>query len=273
MPLQSQTIVIFGGTSGVGLATAQALHAAGAFVIITGREESKLQHAITQVGTNARGETLDAADAAKVREFFARLGRFDHLVLALSGGKGGGPFRELKIEDLRAGFDAKFFLHAAAMRAALPTLRHDGSITLVSAISARAANPGTAGLAAINGAIECMVPVLAMELKPLRVNAVSPGVIDTPWWDRFPEAQRKALFEQSTELAAWGITVNHVAPGWIPTERHAGDSQEMKDAYAAAVPMRHMGKPEDVAGAILFLVENTFMTGAVIECDGGLRLA
>ena len=238
MSLEGQTVVVMGGSSGVGLAVAQSLASAGTSVVITGRDQDKLIAAIGEIGANASAETVDATDVAQVEAFFAHLGPFDHLVLALSGGKGGGPFRDLNMSDLREGFDAKFWPHAIAAQTALKTLRTDGSLTFISAISAHMANPGTAGLAAINAAIEALVPVLAVELKPLRVNAVSPGVIDTPWWNFLPEEQRQVTFAQ----------------------------------YAANTPVGRIGKPEDVAHTIRFLIENTFMTGAVIECDGGVRL-
>jgi NAD(P)-dependent dehydrogenase (short-subunit alcohol dehydrogenase family) len=100
------------------------------------------------------------------------------------------------------------------------------------------ANPGTAGLGAINGAIESMIGALARELKPTRVNAVSPGVVDTPWWDRFPAEVKDGIFRQQVEM----------------------------------LPAGRVGRAQDVAHAVQFLVENSFTTGAVIECDGGLRL-
>jgi NAD(P)-dependent dehydrogenase (short-subunit alcohol dehydrogenase family) len=238
MSFENQRIVILGGSSGVGLAVAQVVAAVGAKVVITGRDPEKLQSAVSQIKGDAQAEVADSTDAEQMSEVFSHIGQFDHLVLTLSGAKGAGLFRELNLNELREGFQAKFWAHITSAQTALKTLRADGSITFVSAISARMANPGTAGLAAINGAIEAMVRPLAVELKPLRVNAVSPGVIDTPWWSRVPETQRQALFEQS----------------------------------AAQTPVGRIGKPEDVAKAVAFLIDNTFMTGAVIECDGGLRL-
>jgi NAD(P)-dependent dehydrogenase (short-subunit alcohol dehydrogenase family) len=139
---------------------------------------------------------------------------------------------------LRQAFDGKFFAHVKAIQAALPRLRPDGSVTIVSAASARAAFPGTVALAAANGALEAIVPPLAVELAPLRVNAVSPGVIDTPWWAGMPEDQRRAYF----------------------------------DAAAAITPVRRVGRAEDVADAIAYLAGATFVTGTVLECTGGLNL-
>ena len=123
-------------------------------------------------------------------------------------------------------------------QAALLVLRDDGSLTFVTAGSAGSSRPGTAGLAAVNAAVEAMVPVLAVELAPIRVNAVSPGVIDTPWWDGAdPEVRRQAF-----------------------------------DTFAATAPAGRVGRPEDVAEAIGFLIDGTFTTGVVLPVDGGSRL-
>jgi len=111
-------------------------------------------------------------------------------------------------------------------------------VTLVTAISARIANPGTAGLAAINGALESMIGTLARELAPRRVNAVSPGVIDTPWWDDKPADVKHSVFAAQT----------------------------------AALPVGRVGRPDEVAQIIDMLTANGFVTGTVIPCDGGLHL-
>ena len=204
MKLKGQKLIVMGGTSGVGLATAKLAKEQGASVIITGREADKAEAARVQIGPEAQAKVFDASDANARNAFFSEIGPFDHLILTLSGGKGAGPFASVTEGDLRAGFDAKFFLHWNLAQASLPTLRRDGSITFISAASARMGNPGTAGLAAINGAIQSLVEPLAAELKPLRVNAVSPGVIDTPWWHGLPDDQRRAIFEQSASASTVG---------------------------------------------------------------------
>jgi NAD(P)-dependent dehydrogenase (short-subunit alcohol dehydrogenase family) len=174
-----------------------------------------------------------------VAEFFGAVPPFDHLVLAASpGAAGSGPFADLDEDALRQAFDGKFFAYVKVLKAARPRLRADGSVTIVSAVSARAAYPGAAGLAAVNGALEAVVPTLAVELAPLRVNAVSPGVIDTQWWHGLPDEQRAAFFQ----------------------------------AVAAASPVRRVGTPEDVAAAIVYLAGAGFVTGTVLECAGGANL-
>jgi NAD(P)-dependent dehydrogenase (short-subunit alcohol dehydrogenase family) len=170
---------------------------------------------------------------------FTELGSIDHLVLALGSSAGMGPIASLDLDGFRAGFEEKVVAHVAAIQAALPFLAERGSITLISAVSAQAAAPGAVALAAGNGAVEAMVPTLSRELAPIRVNAVSPGVIDTPWWAAVPVEQRQALFAASAERTALG----------------------------------RGGRPEDVADAILALIQSEYVSGTVLPCDGALRYA
>lgn len=240
MDWQNQKVVVLGGSSGIGLATVSRLMAVGANVVAVGRDQRKLDTALAGLEGRGQvvGEALDCNDRAALDRFFARTGPIDHLALTLSGGEGSGRFAELDLAALRRGFEAKFWPQLEAAQASLPVLRRGGSLTFVTAISARIANPGTSGLAAINGALESMIGTLARELAPLRVNAVSPGVINTAWWDRFPASVKTDLFRQQAET----------------------------------LPAGRVGEAQDVAHALQFLMENTFMTGSVIECDGGLRL-
>jgi NAD(P)-dependent dehydrogenase (short-subunit alcohol dehydrogenase family) len=237
--LPDARVVVFGGSSGIGFAAAQRFIARGSSVIIAGRSEAKLAGAVARLGKGVGYAVCDARDQAAVRTFFEGRHPIDHLVLSLSGGAGAGPFATLDLDALRGGFDAKFWAVANVLQASLPNLAPAASITLVSAISARAARAGTAGLAAINGAIDAMVGPLASELAPRRINVVSPGIVATPWWDRFPEHERDAIFAKE----------------------------------ARTLPVRRVGKADDVAAVIVMLAENGFMTGTVIECAGGAHLA
>jgi NAD(P)-dependent dehydrogenase (short-subunit alcohol dehydrogenase family) len=231
-------VIVFGGSSGIGEETARRFAEAGARVLIVGRDRARLEAARARLPAGVEAAAADGGDRAAVDALFAARGRFDHLVISLSGGKGAGPFRQLALADLRSGLEAKLLAQLDVAQAALATIAERGSITFVSAASSRAAIPGTAGLAAINGAIEAAVRTLARELAPIRVNAVSPGVIDTPWWERMPAATKDAMFARA----------------------------------AQTLPVQRVGMPADVAAAIVMAANNGFMTGTVIEVDGGAHL-
>ncbi|HEV3047543.1 MAG TPA: SDR family oxidoreductase [Solirubrobacteraceae bacterium] len=235
--LDEQRVLVMGGSSGIGLASAHAALALGARVTITGRDQRKLDAALAQLGERASAASVDAGRREQLAGFLERTGRIDHLVLALGGGAGAGPIASLELADLRAGFEGKPLAHLSALQLALPQLAPAASVTFVSAASAGAPYAGVAGLAAINGALEAMVPALAVELAPIRVNAVSPGVIDTPWWHGMPEAERQAAFAQ----------------------------------YGGAAPVGRVGQAGEVAQAILSVICNGFITGTVVTVDGGLR--
>ncbi len=237
--MPSQHTVIVGGSSGIGLATARLLLGHGHKVTITGRSEQRLEAAKSELSGDLSALVLDAADEPSLSGAFSRIGTFDHLVLALGSGKGAGPFATVSLVDVRQGFEEKVFPHFATAQAALPFLAKDGSITFISAVTAQAAMPGTAGIGAANAAIAALVPILAAELRPTRVNGVSPGVINTPWWDFLTDEQKGPVFAD----------------------------------YAAKTPVGRVGQPEDVAQTIAFLIADSFISGQVIICDGGLRLA
>jgi NAD(P)-dependent dehydrogenase (short-subunit alcohol dehydrogenase family) len=229
--------LVVGGTSGIGLATARRLKALGATVHIVGRSKERLDD-VAVSDPELVCHQADGADRDAMVAIAEAVGPFDWLVVTLSGAEGAGPIATLDLDTLRGAFDAKFWGHVTTIQAVLPRLAPSGSITLVSAISARASLPGTAGLAAINGAIESMVKPLAVELAPIRVNAVSPGLVDTPWWDGMPEDARREYFAQS----------------------------------AAALPARHIATADDIAEVVAVAATNANLTGTVIETDGGARL-
>ena len=239
MSFEGQRAVIIGASAGIGEATARSFAAAGAGVTITGRAKDRLDAAAARICYPVETHELDATDADAVAGFFAGIGTVDHLVLAASPSAVGlGPFTGLDEGALRQAFEGKFFAHFKVLKAALPKLGEGSSVTVLSAMSATMAYPGTAALASVNGALESMVRPLAVELAPIRVNAVSPGAIDTHWWHFMPEQQRTAFFESA----------------------------------AAGTPAGRAGRAEDVADAVLFLAGQGFMTGIVLPVTGGAHL-
>ncbi|ROR38189.1 SDR family oxidoreductase [Kitasatospora cineracea] len=233
-----RTALVVGGTSGIGLETARQLRARGAAVHVAGRSKERLE-ALAVSDPELIGHRADGGDRGQIAEVLSTIGTLDWLVVSLSGAEGAGPFAELDLDALRGAFEAKFWGQLTTVQAALPHLSEDGSITLVTAISARTGMPGTAGLAAVNGALEAMIRPLARELAPRRINAVSPGLVDTPWWNGLPQDARDAYFAQA----------------------------------AAQLPTRRIASPADVAEAIVLAATNRNLTGTVLESDGGLHLA
>ena len=154
--MSTHTALIVGGTSGVGLATARQLHASGTTVHIAGRRKERLE----EVGVSDPeliGHQLDANDPAALGALGQAIGPIDNLILTLSGSEGIGPIADLDLAMLRRAFDGKFWGHITAIQALLPHLAASGSITLLGAITARTGMSGTAGIAAINGAVEALI--------------------------------------------------------------------------------------------------------------------
>ncbi|WP_307141768.1 SDR family oxidoreductase [Siphonobacter sp. SORGH_AS_1065] len=233
MTLEHKKIVIAGGTSGIGLSTALLFLNKGASVTVTGRDAEKRRSASAK-GLQTAG--VDSTNPEALQAFFQSLGNIDHLVISLGSNKGLGNFMELSLDDLRKGFEEKYWPHLNTLKSAIPFMNPAGSITLVTAITATAKFPGTSGIGSVNGALEMMVPIIAKEIAPVRINAVSPGVVDTPWWDFMPADSKQQAFE----------------------------------GYASQIAVGRIGRPEDIAHAILFLARNDYMTGKILPCDGGL---
>lgn len=231
-------VLIAGGSSGIGFASAKLLTKNNHQVIIWGRNKDKLNKALLELGNNAEGMAIDVSKMDLLKQAISQIGKIDHLIISVSGAKGGGLFKELDLKLLREGFEEKFFPQLQIAQLALNYLTENGSLTFITAGSSHSKLIGTAGLGAINGGLEIMVPILAKELKPLRVNAVSPGVINTPWWNFLSPEKKKETFEQ----------------------------------FTTSIPVGRIGEPEDIASVVEVLIKNTYITGQVIAVDGGLSL-
>lgn len=236
--LKGQSAVVVGGSSGIGLATAQALLSDGADVTLVGRSKERLAKAHDVLGPDVQTVDLDCADEPAAAAFFEGLGQLDHLVITLAGGAALGPFTDVSVSGVRETFEGKFWPYLIAMHHGAKKLSEHGTLTIVTGASAIAAVPGAATLGAVNGALEGMVKTLAVELAPRRINAVSPGLTDTDAWSRIPDTIREDMYAKS----------------------------------AADTPVGRIGQPEDVAGAVLSCITNGFLTGLVLPCDGGKRL-
>ncbi|MFE0420778.1 SDR family oxidoreductase [Streptomyces tendae] len=234
----SDPVLVVGGTSGVGLAAARRLAATGATVHVASRDAAKVA-AVGDTEPKLVAHRLDGGDASAVAELAAGLAPLDALVITLAGSEGSGTLAELDLASLRRAFEAKYWPTLTVLQNVLPHLAERASITLVGAVSAHAFLPGGAGIGSLNAAVEALVRPLAAELAPRRVNAISPGLIDTPWWNGLPEQEREAWFSTA----------------------------------AKALPVGHVSTADEIAEAVVFAATNTSMTGAVINIDGGARFA
>lgn len=233
--LKGRTVVITGGSSGIGLATAQMIVGRGGRVVLIGRTAEKLEQASERLGAGVSTIALDVTDDVALARAFVDIGPFDHLVTAAAGTLR-GRMVDLDTAKARRLFDVKFWGQHQTVKYAAHHISPRGSIVLFSGWISRKPMIEMSTLAAIDGAIEALARTLALELAPVRVNAIVPGHIDTPLWrSRLSEDQARAHF----------------------------------DRIAASHPVGRAGTAEDIAHAVLFLIENGFMTGTLLDIDGG----
>lgn len=234
MNVSGKKAIVFGGTSGIGLATARQLAMQGADVVAVSRDPSRAG----DVPANVTLRQCDVLDRDALAALLAECAPFDILISAATGGdRAIGPFLEMDMEGFQASF-AKLWGYANVVRFGAQHMPGDGTIVLVSGSPARKTKPGQVAIGSVGGAVEAMVRAVAQEIAPLRLNVVSPGMIDTPMTSLEGEA-REAFYRDSTK------------DNLIP----------------------RAGTPEEVAQAIVFMVENDFVTGTTIDVDGGWLLS
>jgi NAD(P)-dependent dehydrogenase (short-subunit alcohol dehydrogenase family) len=229
--LAQQTVVIVGASSGIGLATAKATAAHGARVIMVSRTRARLEDAAKKVPGTTQTVATDMLDREAVDSTIAAIAPIDHLVLTAVGDEYAlfGPITALTSAQVERSFD-KFRGFVNVVRAAAPRLRERGSITLLSGAGAVKPPVGTSLAAAANGSIVSFGRALALELAPVRVNVVMPGAVDTPL--------------------------------------HGGRRADVR-RWAESLPARHLGRPDDIARAVMFLMTNPYVTGHTLVIDGG----
>lgn len=235
-------ILVVGGGSGMGLAVANRLLEWGATVTIAGRSSERLTLARERLGADTPRLHTVVADVTReddVERLFASTGDLHHIVwTAADVGGVYVPLDDMNISTARRVVDSKVIAPVMLAKHGAPRLIPGGSITLTSGIAAYRPAPKGSVVAAINGALESLVYALAVELAPLRVNAVSPGWVDTPIWESVAGAGKTAALE----------------------------------AMAKRLLVQRIGQPDDIAQAIEAVISNTFMTGTVVHVDGGQRL-
>ncbi len=230
---EAKKAIVLGGTSGIGLEIAKLLQAAKAEVVTVSRRGP-----ISDENEGMQNEIADVQDRKALELLFEKHSGFDFLVNAATGGpRAFGPFLEMDLDGFQDSF-AKLWGYVNSVRLGAPHMAKDGAIVLLSGYPARKPRPGALAIGTVGNAVEGFIRLAAAEIKPLRINGVCPGLIDTPMFAM--EGEARANHFSST-------TKDHLIP--------------------------RVGKPEEVAAAAIFLLENTFVTGTIVDVDGGAILS
>lgn len=238
--LSGKTVVVVGGSSGMGLGAAQVAATSGADVVITSHSADKLDQALATIhpseGTT-KAEIIDVLDEDSIQACFERIGVFDHLFITASPGATGN-FLEQSVEEAKSYMEGKYWSTYRVTYHAIPRMPEDGSVTFLSGGLAIKPSQGTTVVSSAFAAVETLAKALAVELSPRRFNTIRPGTIKTDLWSYMSEDERQEFYRKEAER----------------------------------VPAQRLGQPTDIGYAAVFLMSNPFVTGTVLEINGGWHL-
>ncbi len=237
--LHNKRVVILGGSSGIGLAVAEQTASQGAKVVIASSNAERVEKAIESLGRNAQGHTLDLSDEQAVETLFAKLGAFDHLVFTAGDSLHLHNLATTDLKQARRAFELRYWAALAAVKYGSKNIRKGGSVVLTTGVAGQRPQKGWVVAASVCGTIDALTRALAVELAPIRVNAVSPGVVRTNLWQSMSAAEREQMYE----------------------------------SVGKSLPVGRVGEPHDIAQAYVFLMQEGFGTGQILVVDGGTVLA
>jgi len=235
---ENKRVVIIGGSSGIGLAVAEESASQGADVVIVSSKVERVQEAIKSIGGDVRGEAVDVSDEKAVESFFTNIGTFDHLVFTAGDSLQLQKLADTDLKHARRAFELRYWSVLATVKYGSPQIRNGGSIVLTTGVAGQRPHSGWVIAASVCGSIEALTRALAIELAPIRVNAVSPGVVRTNLWQNMNSSEREQLFE----------------------------------SVGKRLPVGRVGEAHDIAQAYLFLMQEGFSTAQTVVVDGGTVL-
>ena len=233
--LTNKRVVVLGGSAGIGLATAQAAAAEGAQVLIASSSQARLDQALATLPAGSQGHALDLSKEAQIKDFFATCEAFDHLVFTAGDTLHIDALGGTDLAAVHQAFALRYFGALAAVKYAQPLLRPGGSVVLTTGVASLRPGKGWFAGASICGAMDALTRALAVELAPIRVNAVSPGIVKTDLWAGMPAAEREAMYAH----------------------------------FSQQLPVGRPGEAADIAQTYLYLMRQPFSTGQVVVVDGG----
>jgi NAD(P)-dependent dehydrogenase (short-subunit alcohol dehydrogenase family) len=236
--LNGKRIVVLGGTSGIGLATAKAARREGAMIVVASSRRQRVDHALASLESEATGHVVDLSHEEQVRKFFENIGAFDHLVYTAGETLQFETLDAVLLDRARGFFNIRFWGAFMAVKYGSPHIRVGGSITLTNGVAGLRPRKGGTVVASVCGAMEALTRALAVELAPIRVNAVCPGVLRTELWNDMTETDREAMYRD----------------------------------LGQRLPVGRIGEPEELAHAYVYLMREGYSTGQVIVADGGAVL-
>lgn len=235
LKLTGKRVIIMGGSSGIGLAIARLAASEGAAVIIVSSSKQRVDDALSQLPPGSEGYGVDLSAEDNIRQFFNQIGRFDHLVYTAGENISLGNMAETSPEDAKRFFNVRYWGAFAAVKYAADQINADGSIVLTGGIAGARPGKGWGVAASICCAMEGFTRAMAVELAPVRVNLVAPGVVKTNLWNSLPQADREGLYTNVGNM----------------------------------LPVGRVGEPEDIAPAYLYLMTQRYGTGQCLVVDGG----
>jgi NAD(P)-dependent dehydrogenase (short-subunit alcohol dehydrogenase family) len=236
--LNGKKVVILGGSSGIGLATAKAAAAQGAKLVIVSSNKDRVDKALNELNGENEGFAVDLANEEHVAGFFKQLGTFDHLVYTAGENLQLSNISDIALSDAKKFFDLRYWGAFMAVKYAAPHIKAGGSITLTGGVASLRPGKGWSLGASICAAMEGFTRAMAIELAPLRVNMVSPGVVRTNLWADMADADRDGMYS------------------------HISDT----------LPVKHVAEAAEIAQTYLYLMQQQYSTGQTVVVDGGYVL-
>lgn len=233
--MKGKRVIVLGGSSGIGLATAQAAGKAGAQVVIVSGNRQRINEALQTLPAGSEGYAVDLGSEANIRAFFSSAGQFDHLVYTAGENISLSMLKDTDVEAARRYFNIRYWGAFSTIKYAAEHISAGGSINLTGGIASARPGAGWSLGASICAAMEGLTRAMAVELAPIRVNLVAPGVVKTNLWNSMTTAEREQLY----------------------------------DTVGRALPVKRVGNAEDIARSFLYLMQQDYCTGQVLTVDGG----